>query len=49
MHEYFLIGGWSSMFNSAAQKVIKNAFKQAHLISIVVYYMQVLKQQMKPT
>jgi hypothetical protein len=33
----------SSMFNNAARKVIKDAVKHARLISIVVYYMQVLK------
>jgi hypothetical protein len=38
-----------TVFNNAAQKVVKYAFKHVRLISIVVYYTQVLKQQMKPT
>jgi hypothetical protein len=55
MQEHFrLVDGVSevetnTMFNNAAWKVIKDAFKHARLISIVVYYTQVLKQQMKPT
>jgi hypothetical protein len=35
--------------NNATWKVIKDAFKHVCLISIVTYYTQVLKQQMKPT
>jgi hypothetical protein len=37
------------MFNNAAWKVIKDTFKHTHCISIVIYYTQVLKQQMKLT
>jgi hypothetical protein len=39
----------SSVFNNAAWKVIKDAFKHARCISVVTYYTQVLKQWMKPT
>jgi hypothetical protein len=38
-----------SVFNNDAWKVIKDAFKHARCISVVTYYMQVLKQEMKPT
>jgi hypothetical protein len=33
----------SSVFNNVAWKVIKDAFKHAHYISIATYYTQVLK------
>jgi hypothetical protein len=36
------------VFNKAACKVIKDTIKQAHLVSISVFYTQVLKQEMKP-
>jgi hypothetical protein len=39
----------SSVFNNVARNVIKDAFKHAGPISIVVYYTLVLNQQMKPT
>jgi hypothetical protein len=39
----------NSVFNNATWKVIKDAFKHTHCISIIIYYTQVLKQQMKPT
>jgi hypothetical protein len=38
-----------SMFNSAAWKVIKGAFKHARCICVATYYTHVLKQWMKPT
>jgi hypothetical protein len=38
----------SSVFNIAAQKVIKDYFKHAYCISAATYYTHVLKQQMKP-
>jgi hypothetical protein len=34
----------SSVFNNAAWKVIKDAFKHTHLVFMAVYYAQVLKQ-----
>jgi hypothetical protein len=34
----------SSVFNNAAQKVIKDAFKHARYIFVATYYTQVLKQ-----
>jgi hypothetical protein len=37
------------VFNNSARKVIKDAIKHAHLVSIFVFYTQVLKQEMKPT
>jgi hypothetical protein len=37
----------NTMFNNAEYKVIKGAFIHAYLVSIIVYYTQVLKQQMK--
>jgi hypothetical protein len=37
------------VFNNAAWKVIMNAFKHAHSISVATYYTLVLKHQMKPT
>jgi hypothetical protein len=55
MQEHFcLVEGVSeieanTMLNNSTWKEIKDAFKQARLVSIVVYYTQVLKQQMKPT
>jgi hypothetical protein len=50
MQEHFcLVEGVSEVFNNATQKVIKDAIKHTHLVSIVVYYMQLFKQQMKPT
>jgi hypothetical protein len=55
MEEHFRLAGGvskskaSSVFNNAAWKVIKDAFKHARYISIAIYYTQVLKQQMKPT
>jgi hypothetical protein len=33
----------SSVFNKAAWKLIKDAFKHALLVSIAIYYTQVLK------
>jgi hypothetical protein len=39
----------SLVFNNAAWKEIKDAFKHARCISVATYYTQVLKQQMKPT
>jgi hypothetical protein len=36
------------VFNKDARKVIKDAIKHAHLVSISVFHMQVLKQEMKP-
>ena len=39
----------STVFNNAARKVIKDAFKHARYRSVATYYTQVLKQQMKPT
>jgi hypothetical protein len=50
MHEHFhLVDEVSeveanSVFNNAAWKVIKDAFKHACLISIAIYYTHVLKQ-----
>jgi hypothetical protein len=38
-----------SVFNNDAWKMIKDTFKHARCISVVTYYMQVLKQEMKPT
>jgi hypothetical protein len=55
MHEHFCLADGvskaeaNSVFNNATWKVIKDAFKHTHCISIVIYYTQVLKQQMKPT
>jgi hypothetical protein len=37
------------VFNKATRKVIKDAVKHAHLVSISMFYTQVLKQEMKPT
>jgi hypothetical protein len=37
------------VFNKVARKVIKDAIKHARLVSISVFYTQVLKQEMKPT
>jgi hypothetical protein len=37
------------VFNNAARKVIKDAVKHARLVSISVFYTQILKQEMKPT
>jgi hypothetical protein len=37
------------VFNKAARKVIKDAVKHARLVSISVFYTQILKQEMKPT
>jgi hypothetical protein len=37
------------MFNNAAWKMIKNAFKQSDCIYVAIYYTQVLKQHMKHT
>jgi hypothetical protein len=37
------------VFNKAVHKVIKDAVKHARLVSIFVFYTQVLKQEMKPT
>jgi hypothetical protein len=37
------------VFNKAMRKVIKDAVKHARLVSISVFYVQVLKQEMKPT
>jgi hypothetical protein len=37
------------IFNKAARKVIKDAIKHARLVSISVFYTQVLKQEMNPT
>jgi hypothetical protein len=37
------------VFNKAARKVIKDAIKHTRLVSISVFYTQVLKQEMKPT
>jgi hypothetical protein len=37
------------VFNKAARKVIKDAVKRACLVSISVFYTQILKQEMKPT
>jgi hypothetical protein len=37
------------VFNKAMRKVIKDAVKHACLVSISVFYAQVLKQEMKPT
>jgi hypothetical protein len=37
------------VFNNTAWKVIKDAFKHARMISIAIYYTQVLKHHMKPT
>jgi hypothetical protein len=37
------------VFNKVACKVIKDAVKHACLVSIFVFYTQVLKQKMKPT
>jgi hypothetical protein len=42
-------GEATSVFNNAGQKVIKDTFKRTLCISIVIYYTQVLKEQMKPT
>jgi hypothetical protein len=39
----------SSVLNNATQKVVKNTFKHACMVFIVVYNPQVLKQQMKLT
>jgi hypothetical protein len=47
MHEHYrLVDGVSKdktnlIFNNAARKVIKNAFKHTHCISVASYYMQV--------
>jgi hypothetical protein len=37
------------VFNKAARKVIKDAVKHTHLVSISVFYTQALMQEMKPT
>jgi hypothetical protein len=37
------------VINKAACKVIKDAIKHTRLVSISVFYTQVLKQEMKPT
>jgi hypothetical protein len=39
----------SSVFNNATYKVIMDTFKHFQLISIAIYYTQVLKHPMKPT
>jgi hypothetical protein len=36
------------IFNKAVRKMIKDAIKHARLVSISVFYTQVLKQEMKP-
>jgi hypothetical protein len=38
----------NSVFNNAPRKVIKGIFKYVCCIFFAAYYMQVLKQQMKP-
>jgi hypothetical protein len=38
-----------NVFNKAARKVIKDAVKHTRLVSISVFYTQVLMQEMKPT
>jgi hypothetical protein len=37
------------VFNKAVRKVIKDTIKHARLVSISMFYTQVLKQEMKPT
>jgi hypothetical protein len=55
MQEHFrLVDGVSeveanTVLNNATWKVIKGTFKHTYLVSIIVYYKQVLKQQMKLT
>jgi hypothetical protein len=39
----------STVFNNSTPKVIEDAFKHTHPVSITVYYTQMMKQQMKPT
>jgi hypothetical protein len=53
--EYFcLVEGISEemaniVFNKDMRKVIKDAIRHAHLVSITLYYSQVVKQPIKPS